>query len=365
MSHKMNDERDDNIRDGRYENEVISEGGNMTTDEELQFNTQQQESWGQLFSHSNLASLGTDIEDAINVPDALRIAGLDWEVEKNPTFYTRDDDDGMAFIKSKQFYSISRTDTKDEFCHATSRYQTVNNADAFGFVDLLCEEGARFWRAGEFRGGRKVFMIVKLPVPLTMSSGDTIARSIIVSTSHDSTQGIRANWLPIRFACSNVIAATIANSPMVFRHTLSMADGVNAKTARRILYDAEHYYSSLDRYVNAMEVQPFNDGDMEKLIENVFDAPRTPDDKNRLSNNYLYDTCLQTFRRGRGTFGLTKWDAYNAICEYLDYYRPIGNKLDSVANPAMQNERHFNSILSTNRFSGTKLRTKAFGLLTA
>ncbi len=337
----------------------------MTTNEELQFNADQQESWGRLIRDTNLASLGVDIEDAINVPDALRMAGLDWEVEKNPTFYTRDDADGMAFIKSKQFYSISRTDTKDEFCHATGRYQVVNNIDAFNFVDMLCDEGARFWRAGEFRGGRKVFMIVKLPVPLTLASGDTIARSIIISTSHDSTQGIRANWLPIRFACSNVIAATIANSPMVFRHTVSMADGVNASTARSILFNAEHYYTSLDQYVNAMEVSPFSDGDMEQLIEAVFDAPRTPDDKSRLSNDFLYDTCLKTFRRGRGTFGLTKWDAYNAVCEYLDYYRPVGNSLDSSGDAAFQNERHFNSILSTNRFSGTKLRTKAFEILTA
>ena len=123
------------------------------------------------------------------------------------------------------------------------------------------------------------------------------------------------------------------------------------------------YYASLGKKLGARTF--LADGDMEQLIEAVFDAPRTPDDKSRLSNDFLYDTCLKTFRRGRGTFGLTKWDAYNAVCEYLDYYRPVGNSLDSIGDAAFQNERHFNSILSTNRFSVTKLRTKAFEILTA
>lgn len=209
-------------------------------------------------------------------------------------------------------------------------------------------------------------MIVKLPVPLTLGTGETIARAMIISWAHDSSQGIRANWLPFRFACANVIAASLAQAPMVFRHTISARGGISPERARDVFYNAELFYDEYYKRANALASAPFSDNEMEALIETLFNAPRRSETRTRRSNDYLYERIIQNFRNGRATFGSNRWDAYNAICEYLDYQRPVGNSFATAESEdaEVMNERQYNSILSTNRLGGNRIRSNAMNLLT-
>jgi len=311
--------------------------------------------------------IGTDISRATSIQEAISMAGLDWQVEKNETYTSRPSGDGaMSLWKSPRFVSIMRSDTGEEFAHPTQRYEVVQNLDSFRWVEDIVGGGeAEYWRAGSFRGGRKVFMIVKLPIPLTMGNGETIARAMIISTSHDSTSGLKASWLPFRFACANVISASLASAPMVLRHTSSAQTRITPEAARRIFYNAELFYDSFYKEANALAAAPYSDGDMEQLIGTIFSAPRLEDGRIRRSNDYLYERIIQNFRNGRETYGSNKWDAYNAVCEYLDYQRPLGNTLTTAENddPEVMNERQFNSILSTSRYGGNKIRSNTLQIL--
>lgn len=310
--------------------------------------------------------IGVDISSATSVEDALQRAGLGWKVDKLETYFAHDEEQRFNLTKSGKYVAIVRRDTGEEFAHPTKRYEVAQNITSFKWVETLVSEGATFWRAGSFRGGRKVFMLVTLPIPLTLADGDTIARAMIISTSHDTSQGIRASWLPFRFACANIIAASLAQAPMVFRHTASIRDGISSERAREIFYNAELFYDQYYKRANALASAPFSDHEMELLIETLFSAPRRTESRRRRSNDYLYERVLQNFRNGRETYGSSRWDAYNAVCEYLDYQRPIGNSLDTAESTvaAVENERQYNSILSTNRFGGNKIRTEALTILT-
>lgn len=310
--------------------------------------------------------IGVDISSATSVEDALQRAGLGWQVDKLETYFAHDEEQRFNLTKSEKYVAIVRRDTGEEFAHPTKRYEVVQNSHAFSWVENLVSEGATFWRAGSFRGGRKVFMLVTLPIPLTLSDGDTIARAMIISTSHDTSQGIRASWLPFRFACANVIGASLAQAPMVFRHTASLREGISAESAREIFYNAELFYDEYYKRANELATAPFSDNEMELLIETLFHTPRRSGTRTRRSNDYLYERLLQNFRNGRETYGSSRWDAYNAVCEYLDYQRPIGNSLETAesTDTAIENERQYNSILSTNRFGGNRIRTEALTILT-
>ena len=309
-------------------------------------------------------NIGIDVSTALTAEDAVVMAGLDWEVDTHETFYKGGNDEDFNLVKSKKFRSIVRSDTGEEFGHPTKRYTPVQNIDAFKWLNGLTDEGVRFHRAGSFRGGRKTFMIVLLPWEDSVN-GDEVQRAMIVSTSHDSTTGVRANWLPIRVECANVIAVALATAPFTFRHTVSVKEGITPEKGREVLFNAEQYFSTYRQALNTLESEPFNDEEMFSFIEHVFESPRRSEDAVRRSNDYLYDTLLQLFRNGRGTFGSSRWDAFNAICEYVDYDRPVGNTFATAGNnaPAVVNERHYNSVLSTNRYGGVKLRTKAFSYL--
>ena len=303
--------------------------------------------------------IGRDITSAKTVEEAIRLAELDWTVEKNQTFANRALFGSLNLVESENFVSIMRSDTGEEFAHPTKRYEVVQNIDSFKWVEHLTAEGATFWRGGYFRGGRKTFMIVKLPIPLTLSQGDTIERAVIITSSHDSSSGIKANWLPFRVQCSNVIGAAIASAPMVFRHTVAVRDGISPELAREMLFNAEIFYDAFYQRANSLASAPFTDGEMEQLVTDVFGVERISNDRTRRSNDFLFESLIQNFRNGRETYGSTMWDAFNAVCEYLDYQRPIGNRTDTFGeseDAEIRDERHYNSIVSASRYGGVRIR---------
>ena len=310
--------------------------------------------------------IGRDITSAATIQEAVRLAELDWTVEKNQTFSNRALFGSLNLVESKNFVSIMRSDTGEEFAHPTKRYEVVQNIDSFKWVEHLTAEGATFWRGGSFRGGRKTFMIVKLPIPLTLSQGDTIERAVIITSSHDSSSGIKANWLPFRIECSNVIGAAIESAPMVFRHTVAVRNGISPEIAREMLFNADIFYDAFYKRANTLSSAPFTDGEMEMLVQYVFGVQRVELGRTRRSNDFLFDSLIQNFRNGRGTYGSTMWDAFNAVCEYLDYQRPIGNRTDTFGeseDEQIREERYYNSIVSASRFGGVRIRNNTMEYL--
>lgn len=310
--------------------------------------------------------IGRDITSATNIQEAISLSGLDWTVEKNQTFANRHPNEGLNLVESEKFVSIMRSDTGEEFAHPTKRYEVVQNVDSFKWVEHLTAEGATFWRAGSFRGGRKTFMIVKLPIPLTLSQGDTIERAVIITSSHDSSSGIKANWLPFRIQCSNVIGAAISSAPMVFRHTVAVRNGISPELAREMLFNAEIFYDAFYQRANGLSSAPFTDGEMELLVSHIFKIERRSGERTRRSNDFLFDSLIQNFRNGRGTYGSTMWDAFNAVCEYLDYQRPIGNRTETFGeyeDEEIRDERYYNSIVSASRQGGVTIRNATMDYL--
>ena len=93
--------------------------------------------------------LGRIVMDAPASHEALELAGLDWQVE------------------SRNIYSGNRANvrsTDDAVLGVVSdRYRIVQNEEAFQFTDDLLGEGVTYETAGSLQGGKKVWMLAKLP----------------------------------------------------------------------------------------------------------------------------------------------------------------------------------------------------------
>ncbi len=77
--------------------------------------------------------LGTRVDEAQISKDALRLSDLDWKTDRKVL--------GVV----------------------TDRYKVVQNTEAFSFTDALLGEGVRYETAGSLQGGRKVWLLAKLP----------------------------------------------------------------------------------------------------------------------------------------------------------------------------------------------------------
>lgn len=116
--------------------------------------------------------LGVNVAEAVTSEHALRLAGLDWKVEKLPTYYTV----GDRTIRANDEYALVRSDTGAMIAAAGKQYKPIQNSDGFSFMDAVLQQyGARYETAGALFGGKKVWMQALLPnLTFSVAPGDEV-----------------------------------------------------------------------------------------------------------------------------------------------------------------------------------------------
>ena len=66
----------------------------------------------------------------------------------------------------------------------SDRYRIVQNEEAFRFTDDLLGEGVTYETAGSLQGGKKVWMLAKLPEKYIIA-GDEVTPYLVLFNSHD------------------------------------------------------------------------------------------------------------------------------------------------------------------------------------
>src|SRR5262245_8223354 len=106
--------------------------------------------------------LGSNVSEAVSSDEAIRLAELDWEVIQWPVNAVAPD--GWGAIAAKGLVANVRVDTKAVLGVVSHRYRPFQNTEAFRFCDALVGEGsARYETAGALRGGKRVWMLLRLP----------------------------------------------------------------------------------------------------------------------------------------------------------------------------------------------------------
>ena len=100
--------------------------------------------------------LGVRVEEAPTSADALRLAGLDWEVAQEPIF--TEGGDAIAG------YRVNVRDSDRKVLGVVSdRYKIIQNREAFSFTDTLIGSGVRYETAGSLQEGKRVWLLARLP----------------------------------------------------------------------------------------------------------------------------------------------------------------------------------------------------------
>ena len=141
--------------------------------------------------------LGTRVMEAPASKDALRLAGLDWKVLQEPV-YTQSEE----LIKG--YKANVRDSDRKVLGVVTARYKVIQNEEAFSFTDALLGEGVRYETAGSLQGGRKVWLLARLPHEYIIS-GEQISPYLVFSNTHDGSGAIKVALTPIRVVCNNTL----------------------------------------------------------------------------------------------------------------------------------------------------------------
>lgn len=206
--------------------------------------------------------IGTIVQDAPSSKEAIQLAGLDWLISQKDV-YT---DTGVQIPGYKA--NIRSTD-QSVLGVVSDRYQIVQNEDAFAFTDGLLGEGVTYETAGSLQGGRRTFILARLPERFIIA-GDEIMPYFVIMNSHDGSCSIKAAMTPVRVVCQNTLnlALKTAKRTWTARHTSNIMDRID--DAKTTLQFAEKYMSELGKGVDSLVHKKLTDRKVMEFLSEFF-----------------------------------------------------------------------------------------------
>lgn len=259
--------------------------------------------------------LGTRVEEAPTSLDAMRIAGLNWDVVPKPITVKGEDEqipDVVANVRSSDGKVLGIV---------SDRYKIVQNVEAFAFTDTLIGGDVRYETAGSLWGGKKIWLLAKLPPEKVL--GDDVEPYICFSNTHDGSGSVRVCMTPIRVVCNNTLnlAISTAKRSWAVKHTGDIA--MKIKEAQDTLELARDYMKGLNEYAEQIVDIKVDEEALMMALGKVFpkkkdETPREEANRKKVIEDYMVCYMAPDIMKFMGT----AWGAVNAMTDLVAHGTP-------------------------------------------
>jgi phage/plasmid-like protein (TIGR03299 family) len=308
--------------------------------------------------------LGKVLQAAVTAEEAIRLAGLDWTVEKWPLRALGGDG---ASLHVPGWFATVRTDTKAPLGVVSRQYRVLQNTEAFAFMDEAIQAGAAMWEtAGSLQDGKRVWMLARIPTTVEVVPGDEVKPYALLCNGHDG--GLAVHILPTttRVVCNNTLNLALnqaGGKELVVRHSQSLKGKIElakrhlgiigqrveqfqdeAQALARVLVATEaRMRSYAERFFPTKRKPDFTDGaallntivngkqGSQEVVRDLLAGHFAETERIAKRNAGVLEQIQDNFERdpARGT----AWGAYNAVSQYVDHqakYKTPENRLSSV-----------------------------------
>lgn len=298
--------------------------------------------------------LGTIVQDYPTSAEAMRIAQLDYTVEKRKLFtFDNENQYGdpdtellIPEVDVPNYFATVRTDTQAVLGVVGKDYQIVQNADAFSFFDsIVGGDGIQYETAGALGNGERIFITAKLPGYIKVGANDLIDQYLFLTTSHDGYGSITAAFTPVRIVCNNTLNAALRNHSncIKIRHTANAKDRL--EQAHKVMGISNQLAGELEQLFNQWSKIRVTDPELQQLIrlamvpnKEVLDNINTGnwDELSTCFNNMcnaVYEYAHTSETQSMDTTKGSLFGAYNAVTGYFQNvrsYRDEESKLKSI-----------------------------------
>ena len=300
-------------------------------------------------------NLGQIVEQYPTSAEAIKHAGLDYEVVKSPLFTK-----GSGFIETAQgielgstelevpnYFANIRTDNNAVLGVVGKDYHIVQNREAFNFFDAIVGggDGILYETAGALGKGERIFITAKLPDYIRVGNGDDVTEKYIFpTTSHDGSGSITVAFTPIRIVCQNTLNASLRNMTNVIRIKHTSGAKQRIENAHKIMGLANTLSNQLESIFNEWTKVKVTDREVRKLIQLALCPNKETLDllkkgaedevstvfKNVVDDAFGYammsDTQLMDTTKG------TLFGAYNAVTGYYQNVKKYNNEEAKLQN---------------------------------
>lgn len=207
--------------------------------------------------------LGEVIKEAPTSEDAIRIAGLDWDVVPKSIY--------DEFGREIPGYKVNqRSSDHKNLGIVSNRYRIVQNSEAFAFTDALLGEGVRYETAGSLASGKRVWMLARLEN--TTLCEENVDPFLVFTNSHDGTGAVRVAITPVRVVCQNTLNLALNQAS---RHWSCAHKGdIQGKLeeARYTLESAERYMKALEEEFGELKLKKVSEDQVRRMTDDLLKA---------------------------------------------------------------------------------------------
>jgi hypothetical protein len=284
---------------------------------------------------------------ATTYEETLHRAGFDWEVMEEEIVSRRS---GATFTSKKM---LLRSDTQEPLGLVGADYKASDPRkflhNQYAMANIL---GGDVYRAGWTGKGSKAFSIIKLHEKLVLPAnvrevGDTVGLFIYSTEAWDGGSPSASSLFFERLVCKNGMKTQELSAGFRVSHTKNAED--RFKPAMRLFVNEVEEKSNMaqDQFVKLAKTR-MGVSEVEQFLENLIPGDTTTAENKR-------EAISKLFTAGVGNEGKTRWDAFNAVTQWVTHHAPYRetsvasvdtSRFLGVLERNQTNERALNLLLS-------------------
>jgi len=204
-------------------------------------------------------------------------------------------------------------------------YQVIQNREILEPFDEVRREFKADWaQCGVIGNGNNIWVSAKLPEELQLKSNsqDMLCGYIMAILNHDGTRADAFFPYVDRLFCNNqfnTVAKSARGMTIMHRSNYEQRIQVLMNGFKKGIEKNIEFINTADN----LDSQKISREELEKVVNRLF-----PDKKVRnkgeevlLSGETSRNRVIELFSTGAGNKGETRWDAFNAVTEYIDHHQ--------------------------------------------
>lgn len=261
--------------------------------------------------------LGTRVEEALSSEEALQTAGLDWNVLQESI--VTESGESISGFKANV-----RSSDGAVLGVVSDRYRIMQNKDAFEFTNELLGQGVRYEIAGSLFGGKKIWILAKLPEKYIIS-GDNITPYLVFSNAHDGSNAIKVAMTPVRVVCNNTLNLALNTAQRIWstKHTGDVESKL--EDAKDTLFRAQEYMEKLGVGIDELNRIKLRDARVQELIAELIPIPDNATEIQAKNSERLREDIRIRYYYAPDLKNLDKngYRFINAVSDFATHAKPL------------------------------------------
>lgn len=258
--------------------------------------------------------LGVPVRADLTPQQMLEKAGLDWTVEKIPSYVT---------VAGQQIATgdsaLVRSSDNSILSNVSGDWNPVQNETAFEFFnDFVMAGDMEMHTAGSLREGRNVWALAKVKDSFEILGGDKVDSYLLFSNPHEYGKCIDIRFTPIRVVCNNTLTLSLAGrSDLMVR--LNHRRHFDPDMVKRTLGVASTKMASYKEAAEFLASKRYTVDNLNEYLATVF--PSLTKDKTAPKLSRPAEVALSVMDTqpgaefGRGSW----WQAFNSVTFSIDH----------------------------------------------